>query len=446
MDRFRDGSGVFGVAGHALASRLATSGLRALQHRAAGAAALATGDTGAIRVHRGIGTVDDVLGPVQVQALAGRFAIGQVSRLTDAAASLSDALEPADRLVTGRLRDARVAIVVGGRFTNAARLRQEVADRGAVLQGSSDAELLLHLMAHSPQRTVINRLVDALWRVDGSYVALALLEDRLVAVRDPRGFRPLLLGRIDDATAIASDEAAIRAAEGEPRREVRPGEMIIVDARGAQSVQPFRVQPPSRCVQELLTIARPDARAFAEDVWEVRRELGARAGEPAGGSGPAPELVVPITPLAEPMATGLARRASLPVVHALVAEDDRFTAYPSPLADRSVLLATPTLADGSEVRAAGIALRAAGAREVHVRVGSPPVRSGCRFGQVGPTTDELALAGRGVGALADWLGVDSIGFISGLPERLAGEGWCRACLGETPPLQREEAEDQLTLF
>ncbi len=246
MDRFRDGSGVFGVAGHPQASNLVVAGLRALRHRADGAAGLAAGDAGSIRVHRGIGPVADVLGPVQIQGLGGAFAIGQVSRLADPGAALSDALDPTDRLVTGRLRDARVAIVVNGRFTNAARLRQEVADRGAVLQGASDAELLLHLMAHSTQRTLVNRLVDALWRVDGAYAALVMFEDKLIAVRDPRGFRPLILGRIDDATAFAPEESVLRAADGEPRRDVRPGEMVIVDARGGQSVEPFKSRPSAR--------------------------------------------------------------------------------------------------------------------------------------------------------------------------------------------------------
>jgi amidophosphoribosyltransferase len=444
MDRFRDGSGLFGVAGHPLASRHVALGLRALRHRGGGGAALAASEGGFVRVHRGSGPLSEVLGPVQVQALAGRTAIGHVFRLPDPGASLSESLEPAERLTFARIRDSRVAAVVNGRFTNSTRLRQEVADRGAVLQGMGDAELLLHLLALSTQRTIVNRLVDALWKVEGAYAVLVLADDRLIAVRDPRGFRPLVLGRIDDAVAIASEESALREAEGDPRREIRPGEMVIADARGAQSLQPFQSQTHARCTQEVLGVARPDAGVFGLDIWAMREALGLRLWQEAPV--PSANLVVPLGDRAEALAVGMARGASLPVARALLEEGRRWNGLSGPVSDRAAILAAASLAEGDEARSAVIALRSAGAREVHVRVGSPPVRAGCRFGIIAPTTDELAASGRTPEAIADWLGADSVAWLADMAPTLGDEGWCRACMGGEIPLEPEEGDDQLTLF
>ncbi len=158
------------------------------------------------------------------------------------------------------------------------------------------------------------------------------------------------------------------------------------------------------------------------------------------------DVVVPLGALGEGPAAGYGRRTGIPVIRALAEEDGRWSALPGPVADRSVVLVAPLLAQGGEVRAGVVALRGAGAREVHVRIGAPPVRAECRFGQLGPTTDELALASRTPAEVADWLGADTLVFGAALPPALSGDGWCRACLGEAPPMEREETEDQLTLF
>ncbi len=443
MDRFRDASGLFAVAGHAQAARRVAVGLGALAHRGGGGASCAAADEdGVVRAHHGAGTPADVLGPIQSQALIGRFAIGQVHRVPDPGATLADALEPTERLLCARVRDSRLAVAVNGRFTNGATLRREVVERGGVFHGATDAELLLHLLAVSPQRTLVNRLVDALWRVEGGYAVLLLAAGRVVAVRDPRGLRPLVLGRVDDGLAFASEDQALRAAGGEVRRELRPGEMIVADGRGVQSLQPFVPRTGARCVQEVLSVARNDGAAFGLPVWRAREELGLRLGgllEPGLG-----QVIIPLGDRAEAVSVGLSRRAALPVARALIADGDRWIAIPGPVQGRTVILAATHLAQGDELAAAVSALRTAGAASVHLRIASPPVRVGCRFGVVGPTTDELVRASDPAAA-AVGLGADTVAWLPDLGEQLGGEGWCRACLGEASPVP-PESDDQLTLF
>lgn len=461
MDQFVDRSGLFAVAGRREAAAVAVSGLQALQHRGASGFSLATSNGRSVRQRTAFGLVG--ARAVELDALDGALAIGCVFGGSDAgarapwiepedseggegeAAAPTEPREPS-RLVLGRCRGSAVAVAVNGRFTNGARLRQDLSDDGALFLGPTDSELLLHLVASSGQRRFVNRLVDALWKVDGAYALLLVSEDHLIAVRDPSGHRPLVLGRFGDAHVFASEDGAIRAAGGEVRREVYPGEMIIVDARGMSSVQPFAAREVRRCAQEVVALARNDATIAGTAVHTARFALG----EELGRSFPCPgaDLVCAV-PGADPLAQGYAEATGVRFGGALVREppDVRTRAVSALVHERTVVLVAPSLGTGRDVRSSVRRLLEAGASAVHLRVGSPPVLSSCPFGVGSPLPEELVAvrtpdgAAEAVGAATvAWLSLDATRRIVG-PN---GVGSCESCF--VPRSASEQADDQLPLF
>jgi amidophosphoribosyltransferase len=452
VEGFRDESGLFGVAGHVRAAELVRVGLSALRHRGDQGAGLVASDGFVLRAWRGLGDVGEVFGGPQLQGLVGRHALGQVVRIAHAeSAPLGDpAAGPApDVPLLARVRGGRIAVAMAGRFTNGPRLRRELEEKGAVLTTASDAEILLHLVGQSGQRTAVNRLVDALWRVEGAFALLVLTEDRLVAVRDPRGIRPLVLGRLEGATVAATEDAAIRAVGGEVLRVVEPGEMVIVDPTATRSVAPFRRQPRTPCIHEGVSLARTDAQVAGRAIYPLRVGLGERlaADQPA----PRGQVVVGLPEDGVPAALGFARASKLPFEDALARAGSTFTAVPF-LSGRRVVLVAASLVTGVDVGRAAAALRAAGAAEVHVRVAAAPVRMPCSYGVTGPTADEIVQVDTGsLVALTQRLGADSLAFLSieAQREAAAGKGgptgFCDACFSGNWPIA-PETDGQLPLF
>jgi amidophosphoribosyltransferase len=487
VERLVDGSALFAVSGHRDAAWLTYAGLHAQQHRAGlatsggvGAVAIVVGDADGNRVRRGYGLVQEALDHAALSTLGGVSAIGRIWGSGSPAPNVFDARDAldADGVAVGRYRGGSVAAAVSGRFVNAPRLRRELKETGVLFQTPSDAELLLHLLAASPQQTFVNRLVDALWKIEGSYSLLVSSGDRVVAVRDPAGFRPLVLGRLGDATLVASEETGLRLVDGELRREMRPGEMVILDRRGTQSVTPFAARPHTPCVQEVVQVARGEARVGGRSVHEARLALGEVLGErfPCEEG----EVVTGIGAEGDALAAGYARATGLPSVQAIVREPysaRRFAEPPSGIRDfgtrlywravpgavqeRSVVLVVPALVTGIGLGRAVHLLVEAGAREVHVRVATPMLRASCAYGVVTPSTDELlsalhdtGLDPNGPGArepIGHWLGVRSLQTLPIEAVRGAvaedGAGVCDACLTGNRPLPLPTAvEDQLELF
>lgn len=451
MEGFRDGSGLFGVAGHASAAALVGRGLRALQHRGTHGAAFAVADGNHVRSVRTRGTVDR-LEPDQLQALGGTLALGQVYGGLGAADVSALPLDGGDRMVVGNHGGGPMAVAIAGRLTNGTRLRRELKAKGALFQTESDAEVVLHLIAQSAQRTPVNRIVDALWKVEGAFSAIILGPSLLVAVRDPRGFRPLVVGRIDGALVVSTEDTALRDAGGEVQRAVHPGEMIVVDRAGVQSVRPFPPQPTAWCAMELIGLARHDASVFDRSPYEVREELGRNLGReaPCGDA----EVVVAI-PEDEPYGIGFARATSVPYERGLlpgygaIEDPTRWMTVPAVVRGRRVVLVARSLLTGRVLRRAVRALREAQAVDVHVRIATPPVQKACVYGVPSPTTDEMAWTHRSdLHELALWLDVVSVGFASqtGLHAVLGEQGWCTACVSGEHPVAPEEPDDQLPLF
>ncbi|MEZ4319873.1 MAG: hypothetical protein R3F61_20350 [Myxococcota bacterium] len=451
MEGFRDGSGLFGIAGHAAAAGLTGQGLRALQHRGTLGVAFAVADGNQVRSLRSRGRVDSVALDA-VGQIHGTMALGQVFGGLGSPDVSGLPLDGGDRMVVGHLTGGPMAVAIAGRLTNGTRLRRELKAKGALFQTESDAEVLLHLIAQSAQRTPVNRIVDALWKVEGAFSALLLGPSVLVAVRDPRGFRPLMVGRLEGALAISTEDTAIRDAGGEVQRSVHPGEMVVVDRGGVQSVRPFPPQGPARCAMELVGLARHDASVFERSPYEVREALGRNLGTEAPCS--EAEVVVAL-PEDEPYGIGYARAANVPYERGLLpgygtaGEDTRWMTVPAVVRGRRVVLVSRSLLTGRVLKRAVAQLRAAQAVDVHVRIALPPIQKACVYGVPSPTTDELAWTHhRDLDELALWLDVVSVGFSTheGTRSVLGEAGWCLACVTGEHPVAPEEPDDQLPLF
>src|SRR5437016_5391988 len=271
-DKFHDECGVFGVFGHPEASNLAYLGIHALQHRGQESGGIASWDGVRIHLHKAMGLVADVFDQHALAALPGSSAIGHTRYSTAGQSNLANAQPMVARTTAGQ-----VAVAHNGNLVNAEELRAELAAKGALFQGTSDTEVIVHLLAHQREGSVEDRIRGALASVRGAYSLLFLTEAGIVAVRDPLGFRPLVLGRLKNgATVFASETCALDLIEAEYIREIEPGEMVCVDSGGVRTLQTLPKQRAGKCIFELIYFARPDSQVFGRSVYATRKELGRR--------------------------------------------------------------------------------------------------------------------------------------------------------------------------
>lgn len=463
MEGLRDEAGIFAISGSEQAAQLTLLGLRGLQHRGSRGAGIAASDGHMLRAVQGRGKVQDVFAGRDLSVLRAASAVGQVwgrgERADDAEV---EAQVATNSPFMGRWKDGQIALAMVGRFANGVSLRRELTLAGALFSTVSDGELLLHLMARSAQHTVVNRLVDALWKVEGAFGIVLMTEDRIVAVRDPRGFRPLWAGQIGTAIGIASEDSALRLVGASELRELRPGEMLIIDANGPTVVHPLKRREISGCTLELTAIAARESTVFGRPVYPLRFALGQRLATEGGARA---DVVLGLPGSSLPAALGFAQTSGIPFHAALertawsdplasgpVGEPELiWRAVPSMVDGKRVVLVLATLGDGQDVRQIVQLLRNSGASEVHLRVAQPPLVASCPYGFSSPTREEL-IGGRGTPApaLAESLGSESIVCLSteGLQEVLGADipRRCDGCLGGDWPVAVESAEDQLGLF
>jgi amidophosphoribosyltransferase len=301
-DAFHEECGIFGVFGHPDAATLTVLGLHALQHRGQEAAGIVSFDGQHFKSERRLGLVgDNFSNETVIERLRGHNAVGHVRYATTGDTILRN-VQPlfADLAMGG------FAVAHNGNLTNATALRQELVQRGAIFQSTSDTETIVHLIAVSPFPTLMERLIDALRQIEGAWSLVALTEDRLIGVRDPLGVRPLVLGRIGDAHVLASETCALDIIGADYVRDIEPGEVVTITAAGVESAQPFPPQRRRFCVFEYIYFARPDSQIDGLSVYEVRKQIGAElareapvAAEPAPlGVGSVPPSSTPITSIA----------------------------------------------------------------------------------------------------------------------------------------------------
>jgi amidophosphoribosyltransferase len=449
--------GIFGVANHKDAAQLTYLGLYALQHRGQESGGIVTIDPrGQARVHRGMGLVNEVFSPDTLRRLTGDLAIGHTRYSTTGSSVLANAQPGLVNYHRGPL-----ALAHNGNLTNAREVRTDLVRQGSIFQSTSDSEVIVHLIARSDARQVEDQILDALERVEGAYSLLLTVGRTLYAIVDPRGFRPLALGRLGNGWVLASETCALDLVGARLTRELEPGEWLKIEDGEVIDLPSLPPKPPRRCVFELIYFSRPDSTVFGKSVDHVRRALGqALAREhPAPGA----DCVFSVPDSANAMALGFAEASGLKLEYGLIRNHYvgrtfinpgqqtrvakvriKFNPVQEVIAGRSVVVVDDSLVRGTTSRELVQMLRQAGAREVHFRFASPPITGPCFYGIDTPTREELIASTHTVPEIQAHLGVDSLGYLSldgMLRAAESHDNYCHACFsGDYPTLVRADSE------
>ncbi len=461
-DHLREECGVFGVYGHPDSAALVALGLHALQHRGQEAAGIVAYDGEQFSAHRGMGQVSDNFSSKEViERLRGSAAIGHVRYATTGEVALRN-VQP----LFADFEFGGLAICHNGNLTNSYRLRRRLVHRGSLFQSTSDTEVIIHLIATSLKETVEDRLIDALRQVQGAYSLAALSQHGIIGVRDPLGVRPLVLGRLGDAWILASETCALDIIGADFIRDVEPGEIVMIGAGGVRSLLPFG-QPDSRfCVFEHIYFARPDSVVEGVSVYEARKRIGRQL---ARESHVDADIVVPVPDSGVPAALGYSQESGIPfelgiirnhyVGRTFIEPTDQIrhlgvrlkhNASRANLSGKRVILVDDSIVRGTTSIKIVEMVRRAGASEVHMRISSPPTSYPCYYGIATPERDQLLAARYDVPTMADYIGVDSLAFLSidglyramGEPRRdPAAPRFCDACFTGDYPIAPVDADD-----
>ena len=442
--------GIIGISGIPDAARLAYLGVYSLQHRGQESGGIVAVDgTGAARAHRGMGLVADIFTEPILDGLPGDVAIGHTRYSTTGSSVLQNA-QP----ILARYREGPLALAHNGNLTNAAQLRSDLVVKGSIFQTSSDSEVLVHLIARSEAREPEDQLLDAFERVDGAYSLVLTVGRTLYAVVDPRGFRPLVLGRLGTGAVLASETCALDLIGATLVRELEPGDFLRIRDGVVENLPPLRPLPTRRCIFELVYFSRPDSNVFHRSVDGVRRALGRELARehPVPGA----DCVFSVPDSSNAMALGFAEESGLKLEHALIRNHYvgrtfinptqagrnakvkiKFNPVREVLQGKRVVVVDDSLVRGTTSRGLVQMIRQAGAREVHFRVASPPITGPCHYGIDTPTRAELIASGHDVEDIRQHLGVETLGYLSldGMLRAAGGDPatFCHACFsGEYP--------------
>ena len=458
-DKLHEECGVFGIIGHDEAAAHTVLGLHALQHRGQEGAGVVTTDGTNFHSHRALGLVGDNFSSEDViKTLPGFMAVGHNRYSTTGGDRLRN-VQP----LFGDFAFGGLALGHNGNLTNAVSLRRRLVERGCLFQSTSDTEVIIHLIARSRKPSVVDRLSDALLHIQGAYALVAMSDDMLIGVRDPLGVRPLVLGELDGATILASESCALDIMGATFIRDVEPGEMVIATRDKVESRQLFPKVPSRFCIFEYVYFARPDSVVEQEGVYEVRKRIGAELA--AENLAPA-DIVIPVPDSGVPAAIGYAQAAGLPfelglirnhyVGRTFIEPSDQIrhfgvklkhNANRATVAGKRVVLIDDSIVRGTTSTKIVTMVRQAGASEVHMRIASPPTRHSCYYGVDTPERSQLLAACNDVEAMADMIGVDSLGFISldglyravGDEDRQASQPqYCDACFSGDYPTPLED--------
>ena len=458
---WREECGVFAAVGVPHAAEVTRLGLHALQHRGQESSGIVSADeNGEFHVHKGIGLVADVYSDPVVSRLPGALAIGHNRYSTSGSITLENT-QPL-RVV---YRSGPLALAHNGNLTNARELRQGLEGSGSIFQTTLDTEIFLHLMALSSCENPEEALIEAMRQVQGAYAMIVLTRDHVYAVRDAHGFRPLCLGRLGDGYVVASETCALDLVGADYLRDVEPGELVILDPQGMRSRQAIApAQTPQHCIFEHIYFSRPDSQVFGESVDRVRRRIGHQLARehPADA-----DVVIAVPDSSNSIALGFAEQSGIPFELGLIRnhyvgrtfiqpkQDDRdtgvrikFNPVREVLDGKRVVMVDDSIVRGTTSRKLVRVLRRAGAREVHFRVGSPPVTHPCFYGIDTPSRRELIGALKSAEEIRDFLGVDSLGYISleGLLScEKQGKNFCHACFSGQYPVAIDPTASKLAI-
>jgi amidophosphoribosyltransferase len=462
-DKLREECGIFGIWGAENPASYVALGLHTLQHRGQEAAGITTFDGKHFHSHRAMGHVagnfdrDDV-----IRRLGGRAGIGHVRYSTTGETALRN-VQP----LFAELAEGGFAVAHNGNFSNGMKLRRTLNRRGSIFQSTSDTEVIIHLVATSERTSMLDRLTDALKQVEGACSLVVLTNDGLIACRDPLGIRPLVMGKLGEATIFASETVALDVIGASFLRDVDPGELILVNDSGIRSFRPFEKQSPRPCIFEHVYFSRPDSIAEGVSVYEVRKNIGAELAREAPVEA---DYVVPVPDSGVPAAIGFAQESGIPFELGIIRSHYVGRTFIQPNQDirlqgvklkhnansalidgKSIVLIDDSIVRGTTSVKLVQMVRDAGAREVHMRIASPPTRHSCFYGVDTPERAKLLAAQMSVEQMRDYINADSLAFISieGLYRALGQERneaqpqRCDACFtGAYPTLLTDLAEKE----
>src|SRR4051794_1562554 len=437
--------GVFGIHGHDEAANIAYLGMHALQHRGQESAGLVAVDDGRLRRHVAMGLVSEAFNRDVLAKLPGTVAVGHVRYSTAGSSDLRNAQPFVVEYAAGQL-----AICHNGNLVNAQELRAELEASGSIFQTSSDTEVIVHLMAKTREADVLGRLTAALRRVRGAYSLICLTHDaKMIGVRDPNGFRPLVIGRLKDAFVLSSETCAFDLIEAEFIREVEPGEIVVIDKGGMTSHRLPEAAAPTFCVFEHVYFARPDSLVNGRSVYRVREKLGRRLAQEAPV---AADVVIPVPDSGVPSAIGYANESKIPFEMGLIRSHYVGRTFIEPqdsirhfgvrlklsvvravVDGKRVGVVDDSLVRGTTSRKIVKMLRGAGAREVHLRISAPPTTNSCFYGIDTPTRSELIASSHTVEEINRYVTSDSLSYLShegmmaAVTADSSGAGYCSAC-------------------
>ena len=448
-EHFHDECGVVGVQHHPEAARLTYLGLYALQHRGQESAGIVASDGSTLVRHVGMGLVADIFTKQTLSPLKGRLAIGHVRYST-----AGDTTQRNAQPLLANTSHGILSLAHNGNLTNAITLRKTLERGGSIFQTTSDTECILHLVARSKAKTLREAIVEALRQVEGSYSLVFCTKRELIAVRDPYGVRPLVLGKLGAAVMVASETCALDLVGAKFVREIKPGELVYINGGGIKSSTFAQRPQTAHCSFENIYFARPDGVLFGKSVYEVRTELGRQLAREAPAKA---DWVVAVPDSANVAAVGYAEESGIPVGLGLIRSHYigrtfiepsqsirdfgvriKYNAVREALKGKSIVLVDDSIVRGTTSRKLVRMLRRAGVKAIHMRISSPPIIGPCYYGIDTPTKKELIAANHSVPAIRDYLGVDSLAYLSveGLLKCCGGTDrtFCVGCFTDKYPV------------
>ena len=423
LDKLHEECGVVGVYGHPEAANLVYLGLYALQHRGQESAGIVASTHSKMRLEVGMGLVADVFDPIRILKLPGPLAIGHNRYSTAGKSELVNAQPCMINYAAGSL-----ALAHNGNLVNAQTIRKELGSKGAIFQSTNDSEVIVHLMAQSKAETFVDQAAEALRQVSGAYSLVLMTKTELVAARDPHGFRPLCLGKLDGAYIVASETCVMDLIEAEFIREVEPGELILINDQGIQSFFPFKKVETKHCVFEHIYFARPDSFIFGEHVYTARKNMGRAMAQESPAD---VDLIVPVPDSGVVSAMGFAEESGIPFEMGLIRNHYVGRTFIEPqsqirhfgvklklnpvkeiIAGKRIAIIDDSIVRGTTARKIVKMLRDAGAKEVHLRISAPPILHSCFYGIDTPTKEELIAHTHDLEETRQYLAADSLAYLS----------------------------------
>jgi amidophosphoribosyltransferase len=423
-DMLREKCGVFGIYGHPDAAAITALGLHALQHRGQEAAGIVAFDGKRFHSERRLGLVGDTFSRREViERLPGNAAIGHTRYSTTGETILRN-VQP----LFAELNAGGFAVAHNGNLTNGLTLRRELVKNGAMMQSTTDTEVILHLVAHSKRNRFIDRYIEALRAIEGAYALVSLTNKKLVGARDPLGIRPLVLGELDGCPILASETCALDIIGAKYIRDIEPGEVIVFDDTGTQSHKPFAPQPPRPCIFEYIYFARPDSVVAGRSVYDTRKRMGE---ELARETHVEADVVVPVPDSGVPAAIGYSRQSGIPFELGIIRNHYvgrtfiqptqsvrelgvrmKHSANRAAIAGKRIILIDDSLVRGTTSKKIVKMMRDAGATEVHFRIASPPITHPDYYGIDTPDRAGLLAATHSLEQMRELIGADSLAFVS----------------------------------